>query len=158
MKSITIKRFQDSQADSVINLMHRNFFEVNIRDYSTEKMQELANRFNAETVKNYANTNHSYVATIAELVVGCGSIASFWGSEVENILLTIFVLPDFQGKGIGTKIIQTLENDDFFLRAKRIEIPLSITACDFYRKLGYDFKDGLKKLDEEGSYRLEKHR
>ena len=72
--------------------------------------------------------------------------------------MTIFVLPEYQGKGIGTQIIHTLENDEFFLRAKRIEIPASITAVEFYRKMGYDYKNGLAELDDEQLYRLEKFR
>lgn len=58
----------------------------------------------------------------------------------------------------GSYIIDTLESDELFLRAERIEIPASITATEFYRKKGYDYKDGIKKLDNEQHYRLEKFR
>lgn len=71
-------------------------------------------------------------------------------------MLTIFVLPELHGKGIGRKIINTLEQDEFYVRATRIEIPASITATEFYRKFGYDYKNGVKRLDEEHHYRLEK--
>ncbi|PRR82525.1 GNAT family N-acetyltransferase [Clostridium vincentii] len=97
-----------------------------------------------------------YVAYINERIVGCGAISSFWGKEDESILLTIFVLPELHGKGIGQEIIKTLEKDEYFIRAKRIEIPASITACEFYKKMGYDYKDGLIKVDDEGCFRLEK--
>ena len=93
---------------------------------------------------------------IEEEVIGVGSISSFWGSLTESILLTIFVLPELHSKGIGRYIIQTLEQDELFLRADRIEIPASITAVDFYKKTGYDYKNNVKELDEEGHYRLEK--
>ena len=39
-----------------------------------------------------------------------------------------------------------------------IEVPASITAVNFYRKLGYDYKNGVDHLDEEQIYRLEKFR
>lgn len=71
-------------------------------------------------------------------------------------MLTIFVLPEFHGKGIGRKIINTLEQDELYVRANRIEIPVSITATEFYRKFGYDYKNGIKELGEEHLYRLEK--
>ena len=73
-------------------------------------------------------------------------------------MLTIFSLPELHGKGIVSEIINTLENDEYFLRAKRIEIPLSITGYEFYRKNGYDFKNGIKELNEQNYYRLEKFR
>lgn len=58
----------------------------------------------------------------------------------------------------GRRIIETLESDGFFMKAKRIEIPASITACEFYRKMGYDYKEGIVTVDEEQIYRLEKYR
>ena len=33
-----------------------------------------------------------------------------------------------------------MEQDEFYVRATRIEIPASITATEFYRKFGYDYK------------------
>ena len=93
-----------------------------------------------------------------KVIVGTDSISSYWGSETESILLTIFVLPEYHSKGIGSKIIETLEQDELFLRANRIEIPASITATEFYRKFGYNYKNGVKELDEEHHFRLEKFR
>ncbi|MBE7070621.1 MAG: GNAT family N-acetyltransferase, partial [Ruminococcaceae bacterium] len=52
----------------------------------------------------------------------------------------------------------TLENDEFFTRAKRIEIPASITGVPFYLKMGYNYKDGKTDPDEEHLIRLEKIR
>lgn len=66
--------------------------------------------------------------------------------------------PDHQGKGIGRAIMETLEKDEFALRAKRIEIPASITGLPFYQKMGYSFKNGNAELDDERLYRLEKLR
>lgn len=99
-----------------------------------------------------------YVVCDNSQIIGCGAIAGYWGSTTESILLTIFVLPEYQGKGIGSKIIETLEQDEYFLRAKRIEIPASITAVEFYRKMGYDYKNGIDLVDDEQVYRLEKFR
>lgn len=86
------------------------------------------------------------------------AIGPYWGKEDESSLFTIFVLPEYQGKGVGRKIIETLEQDEFFLRAKRVEIPASITACGFYKKMGYSYKNGIDVVDEEQLYRLEKFR
>ena len=91
-------------------------------------------------------------------IIGCGAIAEYWGSTTESILLSIFVLPEYQGKGIGKQIIQMLEQDEYFVRAKRIEIPASITAVEFYKKMGYDYKNGIAELDDAQLYRLEKYR
>ena len=51
-----------------------------------------------------------------------------------------------------------LENDKSFIDSERIEVYASITACGFYEKCGYKYKNGNKELDEEGFYRMEKFR
>lgn len=121
-------------------------------------MEKLAASYGPEKVKQVADYAHMYVFEWQEKIVGVGSISSYWGSKTESILLNIFVLPEHHGKGIGRVIIRTLEQDELFTRAERVEIPASITAAEFYRKFGYDFKNGVKKLDDEGHYRLEKFR
>jgi GNAT superfamily N-acetyltransferase len=158
MENLEIRRFDNNDATTVSKLICRNFLEVNIKDYSKDEMESLSEVYNSDKVLTVAGYAHMYVVCIDNKIVGCGSISSFWGKKDESIFLSIFVLPELQSKGIGRKIIETLENDEFFLRAKRIEIPASITALGFYKKMGYNYKDGIEKLDDEGHYRLEKFR
>ena len=155
---VAIRRFKETDAESVSRLVQRNMLEVNSKDYGLEATTKLAGQYNAEKILQTASYAHMYVFEWKERIVGVGAISSFWGSETESILLTIFVLPELHGKGIGRTIINTLEKDELFTRSSRIEIPASITATDFYRKLGYDYKNGIKELDGEGHIRLEKFR
>lgn len=153
---ISVRRFTEEDAEEVSKLVVRNFLEVNSKDYGIAAMEKLAKVYDSGKVLNIANYAHMYVFEWNGKIVGTGSISSFWGSKTESILLTIFVLPELHGNGIGRKIINTLEQDEFYVRATRIEIPASITATKFYRKFGYDYKNGVKELDEEHHYRLEK--
>ncbi len=153
-----IRRFLEEDSDEVLNIIHRNFIEINSKDYSLMAMQDLVKTFNKEKMLNIASYAHTYVVCDGDKIVGTGSISSYFGSETDSILLTIFVLPEYHGKKIGRKIIETLENDELFLRATRIEIPSSITSCGFYEKCGYTYKNGIKELDEENLYRMEKFR
>lgn len=154
--NLVIRKFDESDAEAVANLIIRNFKEVNSKDYGQDAIDELVKTHDAAWVSEIASYAHMYVFCIDEKIIGVGSISSFWGSETESILLTVFVLPEFHGKGIGRTIIRTLEQDELFKRAQRVEIPASITAVDFYRKFGYKYKNGINELDEEGHYRLEK--
>lgn len=84
-------------------------------------------------------------------------IRKFKYSDAETIATLVQRnLPELQRKGIGKAIIQALENDELFARASRVEIPASKTACAFYEKMGYLYKNGVKQLDGEGHYRMEK--
>lgn len=131
---------------------------TNSKDYSEEAINALEKQLQPPHVLERAGWTHFYVVEENDTIIGCGAIGPYWGSETESSLFTIFVLPEYQGRGIGRKIIETLEQDEYFLRAKRVEIPASITAVNFYRKLGYDYKNGVDRLDEEQLYRLEKFR
>ena len=150
-----IRRFQ---AEEVAALIAKTLRTVNIKDYSEEYIEANASSHSADVLIERAKNGHMYVVCADSQIVGCGAIAGYWGSITESILLTIFVLPEYQGKGIGKLLVQTLEQDEFFLRAKRIEIPVSITAVGFYRKMGYDYKNGIAEIDDEQVYRLEKFR
>ena len=153
---VRARRITEADAEEVSKLVVRNFLEINSKDYGLEPMKQLAGTYNADKILQTAGYAHMYVFEWKESIIGVGAISSFWGSETESILLTIFVQPELHGKGIGRQIIRTLENDELFTRANRIEIPASITATEFYRKCGYDYKNGIKELDEEWHYRLEK--
>lgn len=155
---VTVREYSDGDAEEIVDLICRNFREVNVKDYGVEAMEELVKHHDVNWFKNIAGYANVYVFCIGKKIVGVGSIASFWGSLTESILLTVFVLPELHGKGIGSFIIEILESDELFLRADRVEIPSSVTAVDFYRKKGYEYKDKVKELDEEGHYRLEKFR
>lgn len=72
-----------------------------------------------------------YVVEENDQIIGCGSIGPYWGRADESSLFTIFVRPGRKGKGIGRKIVETFEQDEYFLRAKKIEIPASITGTSF---------------------------
>ena len=153
-----IRRFQEADAEEVSALISKTLRTVNIKDYPEEYIEANVSSHSADILIDRASHGHMYIVCDNSQIVGCGAIAGYWGSKTESILLTIFVLPEHQGKGIGKMIIRTLEQDEFFLRAERIEIPASITAVDFYRKMGYDYKDGIAEIDDEQVYRLEKFR
>ena len=123
----------------------------------TESVPMTAMASEPESVQMQA-AGEEDVAEEQDNIIGCGAIGPYWGREDESSLFTIFVLPEYQGKGIGRAIIDTLEKDEFFLRAKRIEIPASITGVPFYLKMGYNYKNGITEPDEEHLIRLEKRR
>ncbi len=157
-KKVIAKPYQEENAEEIVHLIVRNFREVNVKDYGEKAMEALSAMHDVNWFKSVAEHAHVYVFWNEDKIVGVGSISSFWGSLTESILLTIFVLPEFHGQGIGSYIIDTLEADELFLRAERIEIPASVTAVEFYRKKGYEYKNGIKELDDEQLYRLENFR
>lgn len=153
-----IRRLEPADAEAVSALIARTLRTTNGQDYSLGYIENTIEKLTPGDILKRAGWTHFYVACEEEKIVGCGAIGPYWGSMEESSLFTIFVLPEYQGRGIGREIVQTLERDEYFLRAKRIEVPASITALKFYQKMGYRFKDGIDRLDDEQHYRLEKFR
>ena len=152
------RRFRDTDANEVSELIIKTLKTINIKDYSEDYIDNDVKMFSPSGVLERAGWTHFYVETDHDRIVGCGAIGPYWGKTDESSLFNIFVLPEYLGKGIGRAIIETLEIDEYFLRAKRVEIPASITACEFYKKMGYTYKNGIDEVDEEQLYRLEKFR
>ena len=153
-----IRRFQPEDAIETAQVIAKTLIISNSKDYSREYIEANIASHSAEILCERAKSGHMYVVCDGSQIIGCGAIAEYWGSTTESILLTIFVLPEYQGNGVGKQIVQTLEQDEYFFRAKRIEIPASITAVEFYKKMGYDYKNGIAEKDDEQLYRLEKYR
>ena len=153
---MNIRQFEHSDAPAVSELIRNTIKISNTKDYPKELMDALINVETPEHVLERASWTHFYVVEDQEKIIGCGAIGPYWGKEDESSLFTIFVSPEYQGKGVGRAIIDTLEKDEYFLRAKRIEIPASITGVPFYLKMGYHFKNGISEPDDEHLIRMEK--
>lgn len=153
-----IRRFNEKDAKQTAELIAVTLRKSNSSDYTEEYIEETIKMLSTESLIERAKSGHMYIVSEDDMIVGCGAITGYWGSLKESILLTIFVRPEYQKRGIGKKIMETLEKDEIFLRSDRVEIPASITACEFYKKMGYTYKDGITHPDEEGCIRLEKLR
>ena len=145
-----IRRFLNTDAEVVAQLIAKTMRTTNIKDYSIAYIEKDLQSLKANDLIERAKQFHCYVIENSDdgVIIGGGSIGPFWGSKTESSLFNIFVDSEYQGHGLGKMIIKTLEMDEYFLRASRIEIPA--------QKLCYDFKNGIDEVDSEELYRLEK--
>ncbi len=123
--------------------------------YPEKSIEYVVESLDENGVRERAKWTHFYVVILDNKIIGCGSIGEYWGSKTESSLFSIFVDPDYQNQGIGRKIIETLEKDEYFKRATRIEIPAAMSAIPFYRKMGYEHKNG-DLIFDDGHFALEK--
>ena len=134
----------------ISNIITRNLLEINSKDYGLEKMRKDALRFTPEMIEHYSKESKIYVALDKDKPVGTLRVAKFWGGgEYDYVFLSIFVLPEYHGKGIGRLLMENAEKYATELGAKTIKIPSGITAHRFYNKLGYDYMNG-SEPDAEG--------
>lgn len=155
---VNIRLITPDDVDEVTAMIHETIRISNSKDYPPDLVEAMVNAHSPEFILRRSGWTHFYVALAGETIIGCGAIGPYWDSETESSLFTIFVMPEYQRTGVGRSIMETLEQDVYFLRANRIEIPASITGVPFYQKMGYGFKNGISEPDEEHVIRMEKVR
>ena len=157
MSEIKVRRYQEGDEYDICEVVRKDVLAENIKDYSSEAIIHLLESHDEELIRRRASKFHVYVLTEEEKIIGVGMIGPYWDSLTESSFFTIFIDPSYKGQGLGRKIIETLESDEYYKRADRVEIPASITAVEFYRHFGYGFKKLGHIVDDEGIYRMEKY-
>ncbi len=155
-REVSLRRFRSGDEFAVSEVIRTTLTVSNSRDYSPEVIKYNIESHSPEVMAKRAAESHFYVAVDGKKIIGCGGITGYWGSTTESYLISVFILPEYQKRGIGRRIIEALEADEYFLRAWRTEVGSSLTAVNFYRKMGYEYKNGVSSPDEIGIVRLEK--
>jgi ribosomal protein S18 acetylase RimI-like enzyme len=128
-KGITVEDIEDSYKD----------------DFSAEKIEELK-----ELIRNVPKNKKRLVAKIGDLVVGACTVIR---NENHNHLRTLYVLPEFQGKGIGTMLWNTAQ--EFLDPTKDTIVQVADyteQAIRFYEKLGF-VDTGKRTPQESGAFK-----
>ena len=96
------------------------------------------------------------MAMLGEELLACGSVVPLEGRSGECEIRALFVRPEWEGKGVGRRLMETLEADPLFRAARRVLVSASLTAHEFYLKLGYRYQDGIKVCEDNDHYWMEK--
>ena len=155
---LKIVEYKERYLEQISNLIIQDLLTVNSNDYGIERVKKMAEDFTVEKLQNSLSKRKKvFVALIDDNVVGTAGIDKSWNSDDEYWILTVFVKPENHGQGIGKKLIEKIEEYATTLPVKKLIIPASITAHEFYYKLGYKYKDGKKELNDEDMYIMEKN-
>lgn len=155
---IEIREYEEKYAEEISNIVTRNLLEVNSKDYDIDFVKKQAEEFTIAKIKeNFKNRTKVFVALENNTVVGTAGIDKSWyNDDGEYWILTVFVKPENHRQGIGKNLIYKIEEYSKEIKAKKLVVPASITACEFYHKLGYNYANGKKELNEEKMYIMEK--
>ena len=129
-KELTIRRFKSEDALAVSKVIRATLLTSNIADYSLDILQPLHDYFTPSKVEILATERYCLVAVYDKLIVATGAFE-------DGELKTIFVLPKFQGLGIGKQLIKQLEKRAKAENVETMKVPASISGVPFYEKLGY---------------------
>ena len=155
---LKIVKYDEKYLEQISNIIIQDLLTVNSKDYGMERVKKMAEDFTVEKLQNSLSKRKKvFVALIDDNVVGTAGIDKSWYSDDEYWILTVFVKPENHGQGIGKKLIGKIEEYATTLPIKKLVIPASITAHEFYYKLGYRYKDEKKELNDEDMYIMEKN-
>ena len=127
---LIIRAFDRSDAASVSAVIRETMRRSNGEDYPLSVLQPLIDYFSPAKVLRLGQERRCLVAEIGDEIVGTISLE-------ESELCTFFVLPDFQRRGIGRKLLQAMEEVAAFSGHRRLHVDSSITGVPFYAGMGY---------------------
>lgn len=102
-------------------------------------LKKLNLKLNKKDIKKYIldsfKNGKIFGYFLNEKLIACGGVVI--DKEKIAYIRHVFVLPEFQGKGIGTKIMKHLEKNAEKSKKLRLYVLVENHAVDFYEKLGY---------------------
>ncbi len=125
-----IRKFKKEDARKVSNMIRKCLLEVNISDYPKKIMDGMVKHFTPSQIIKNSKERDIFVAVENDKILGTASLK-------ENIILTVFVNPNIHGKGIGSKLMNKVEDLARKKGHKTVKLPSSLTSFEFYKRRGY---------------------
>lgn len=127
-----IRKYRDSDLDQILYLFYNTVHTINSKDYSESQLAAWAVRDPdkhkwGESLSN----NISYVAELNDTIIGFGDL------NHERYIDRLFTHKDFQGIGVASKILGTLEKEAKRLAYIEVYTEASITAKPFFENQKY---------------------
>ena len=160
-----IKEYEEKYAKEMSEIILSNLYTITIKDHGQEVVDRISRHFTEEEIKkNFPKRIKCFVAVDGDKVLATASIDKLngmYGVQVENsenkyIILTVFTHTEYQNRGIGKALIHKLDEYAEEIGADEVLIPASVYGLEFYRKLGYDFYNGVSSQNEDREYILSK--
>lgn len=119
-----------SDAADISRVIIRALRETNAKDYAPDIIARVELSFSPAAVAQLIARRDVFVALVDGEIVGTGSLDG-------AVVRTMFVSPDFQGRGIGRSLVQTIETLASERQVAVLTVPASVSAEAFYARLGF---------------------
>ena len=127
---IQIRRFEPSDAKAVSNVIRTTMRISNAADYPMERLQPLIDYFSPAKVEQLSHERDCLVAEEEGEIIGTAALE---GDE----LVTFFVDPQHQGRGIGSALLKEIEAIALCHGRRELKVDASLAGAAFYERHGY---------------------
>ena len=127
-----IRKYQQGEENEIWNLFYNTVHQVNIKDYSVEQVNAWAPKdMDLETVYKKIKEIDPYVVLLDNQIVAYADL------QENGYIDHFFCHHDYQGKGVGSKLIEKLIQVARQKRIKLLSADVSVTARPFFESKGF---------------------
>jgi putative acetyltransferase len=141
----TIRKAKQEDKESVWRVHVKAIRETCVSHYSQEVIQIWAGRLQPEKYEEAIRGNEFFVAEENGAVVGFGELDQI-GEEIAGL----YVSPEVAGRGVGQKLLCTLEEKARAFGLKSLRLTSSLNAVSFYERAGFKSLGELTKTLSPG--------
>mgnify|MGYP005814707709 CR=1 FL=1 len=105
--------------------------------YSPEDIQNILNNYYLEKVIHFIESYDYFVAEKEGKIVGCVLVKA-------GKMRSLYVLPSFEGKGFGRKLVEVAEECAKKNGFKEMWLWSSLVSYGFYVHMGYEFIEDVR--------------
>jgi N-acetylglutamate synthase-like GNAT family acetyltransferase len=127
---IAVRRATQDDSVAVHDVVLRALLDTNAKDYPAAVIDRLVLTL-PEKVASNLDTWHAFVAIVGGRVVGTASLSG-------NIVKSVYIHPDYQRRGVATKLMGEIENAALAQSVRSLDVQSSITAQPFYAVRGFN--------------------
>jgi putative acetyltransferase len=131
-KMFTIRKARQEDKESIWRVHAKAIRETCVSHYSQEVVSIWAERLRPEKYGEAISSNEFFVAQENGAVVGFGELNQS-GGEITGL----YVSPDVAGRGVGWKLLCTLEERARTLGLETLYLTSSLNAVSFYERAGF---------------------
>ena len=128
--NVLVRAARAEDAAAISKVIIAALRESNALDYPPEVIAQVEQNFAAPQILSLMSQRQVYVAIDDQIVVGTASLD-------QQVIRSVFVAPEQQGKGIGRRLMARIESVAATHDLKELRVPSSITAEGFYALLGF---------------------
>jgi GNAT superfamily N-acetyltransferase len=129
-EKVLIRDYGKKDLENLEYAVHRTIKESYDEAYPPEAIKYFLELHSKENMQRDIPNGRTVILELKDKIIATGSI-------VKDEIKRVFILPEYQGKGLGRKIMEKLEGIALANGIRKVKLCASLPSKDFYLALGY---------------------